>query len=69
MVRDSISAVTDTETTIPVSTRPLGMGLMYASALVTPSTTTGAFLPSIYPFNARNRYVAVSMMFSSYDFF
>ena len=28
MVRDSISAVTDTDTTMPVSTSPLGMGLI-----------------------------------------
>lgn len=28
MVRESISAVTDTETTIPVSTSPLGTGLI-----------------------------------------
>ena len=28
IVRESISAVTDTDTTIPVSTRPLGMGLI-----------------------------------------
>ena len=47
MVKDSIRAVTDTDTTMPVSTRPLGIGLMYASTLCTPFTTTGAFLPSM----------------------
>ncbi len=64
MVRESISAVTDTDTTMPVSTRPLGTGLMYASTLVTLSTTIGAALPAIYPFSARNKYVAVSMILS-----
>jgi len=42
-----VTAETLTETTMPVSTRPEGIGLIYASMLVTPSTTMGASRPSI----------------------
>ena len=61
-------AVTETETTIPVRTSDAGRGLMYASVLCTPFTMIGAFRPSIYPMDARNRNTPVSMILSPISF-
>ena len=44
---DSITADTLTETTMPVSTRPAGMGLTYRLMSVTPSTMMGAVRPAM----------------------
>ena len=51
----------DTDTTMPVSTRPLGIGLMYSGSKPR-SPTMGATPPSIYPSEASNRKTAESMM-------